>query len=75
MAVAVMEERMRLDQCLAEMCQGSRSRVKELARQGRIRLNGQVVKKADVKINPSLDRITLDGTLLVRRWERFRRRR
>ncbi len=51
----------RLDKFLTEMGQGTRSQVKEMARKGRIAVNGQVVRQADVKINPEADNICLDG--------------
>ena len=38
---------MRLDKFLTEMGKGSRSEIKEMARRGRIQINGQTVKAAD----------------------------
>ena len=52
---------MRLDKFLAEMGKGSRSEVKEMARRGRIQINGQTVKAADTKVDPERDQICLDG--------------
>lgn len=51
----------RLDKFLTEMGKGSRSQVKELARKGRIQVNGQTVKAADTKVDPKKDEIFLDG--------------
>ena len=51
----------RLDKFLTEMGQGTRSQVKEMARKGRITVNGQVARLADLKINPEADQICLDG--------------
>lgn len=53
---------MRLDKFLTEMGKGSRSQVKEFARKGRVQVNGQTVKAADIKIDPQTDEICLDGT-------------
>lgn len=52
---------MRLDKFLAETGHGSRSQVKEMAKKGRIQVNGQVVKAGDVKVNPETDLVTVDG--------------
>ena len=52
---------MRLDKFLGEMGVGSRSQVKEMARKGRILVNGSPAVKADVKIDPEKDEIQADG--------------
>ena len=52
---------MRLDKFLGEMGVGSRSQVKEMARKGRILVNGSPAGKADVKIDPEMDEIQADG--------------
>lgn len=52
---------MRLDKYLADMGKGSRSQIKEAARKGRIRVNGEVVKKPDVKVRVTEDEIMFDG--------------
>ena len=52
---------MRLDKFLAEMGQATRSQAKELARKGRIQVNGEAVKSADQKIRPDQDTVSLDG--------------
>lgn len=44
-----MGEKIRLDRFLADMGKGSRSQVKEAARKGRVRVNGQVERKTDRK--------------------------
>lgn len=56
-----MDKEMRLDKYLADMGKGTRSQLKEAARKGRIRVNGQVVKKADQKIRISEDLVEMDG--------------
>lgn len=56
-----MADSMRLDKFLAEMGEGSRSQLKEMAKKGRIHVNGQPEKKTDRKINPETDQITVDG--------------
>lgn len=55
------KETMRLDKFLGEMGKGTRSQIKEMAKKGRIIVNGMVEKKPERKINPETDEITLDG--------------
>ena len=43
---------MRLDKFLVEMGKGSRSQIKEMAKKGRIQVNGTVIKGTDGKIDP-----------------------
>lgn len=52
----------RLDKFLVEMGHGTRSQIKEMARKGRISVNGQVARQADLKILPEEDLVSLDGT-------------
>ena len=54
----------RLDKILATAGCGSRKEVKALVRQGRVKINGTTVRSADEKIDPQLDKILLDGTLI-----------
>ena len=56
-----MSGNIRLDKYLSEMGEGTRSQIKEMARKGRIAVNGAVEKKADRKVSPSEDRVTVDG--------------
>lgn len=56
-----MNRSMRLDKFLTEMGIGSRSQVKDMARKGRIQVNGITVKKTDEKIAPDRDLVTCDG--------------
>lgn len=52
---------MRLDKLLAEMGIGTRSQAKDMAKKGRITVNGTPVKKADLKVDPERDVIAVDG--------------
>lgn len=56
-----MNKEIRLDKFLADMGKGTRSQLKEAARKGRIQVNGEVVKKADVKVDVSRDVVCMDG--------------
>ena len=51
----------RLDKYLADMGVGTRSEVKEKVRKGRVEVNGQVVRQADVKVDTNSDIICFDG--------------
>lgn len=55
---------MRLDKFLGEMGVGSRSQVKEMARKGRILVNGQAEKKSERKIEPEQDEIRVDSQIV-----------
>ena len=61
MAVAVMKDTIRLDKYLTEMGEGTRSQIKEMARKGRISVNGVTEKKSERKISPSSDTVAVDG--------------
>ena len=52
---------MRLDKYLAEMGAGTRQEVKKKIRQGRVLVNGSVVKAAETKIDEKSDEVVLDG--------------
>ena len=52
---------MRLDRFLAEMGEGTRSQIRDAAKNGRIAVNGTVEKRSDRKIDPEADRVTVDG--------------
>lgn len=64
-----MAKTIRLDRFLAEMGKGSRTRIKEAAKQGRIQVNGTVEKKTERKINPETDQVLFD--LLPVRYRQF----
>lgn len=55
---------MRLDKFLGEMGEGSRTQIKEIAKKGRIQVNGQTEKKSERKINPESDQIRVDGRVI-----------
>jgi len=57
----------RLDKVLVHLGVGSRSELKKLARQGRITVNGVIVKDSGVQVNPWSDRLEVDGDLQVYR--------
>lgn len=61
---------MRLDKYLADLQVGTRSQVKEYVKKGLVSVNGQLVKKADVKIDEEVDEICFQGKLL--RYQRYR---
>lgn len=52
---------LRLDKYLADMGLGSRSQIREGAKKGKIRVNGEVEKDAGRKINPLTESVTWDG--------------
>jgi 16S rRNA pseudouridine516 synthase len=54
----------RLDKVLSSQNVGSRKEIASLAKQGRITVNGAVVKKADHKVIPEEDIIAVDGKLV-----------
>ena len=56
-----MDKELRLDKFLADMGKGTRSALKEAVRKGRVRVNGEVIKKADKKVRIPGDTVTLDG--------------
>ncbi len=51
----------RLDKYLVEMAVGSRSQIKEAAKKGRIRVNGEIEKRTEKKIDPQKDQVFVDG--------------
>ncbi|MBR6069376.1 MAG: rRNA pseudouridine synthase [Ruminococcus sp.] len=60
----------RLDRFISERGEFTRSRIKELAAKGQIRVNGTVVKKSDTKIDPDNDAVEVLGNRISA--ERFR---
>ena len=64
MALAVIRSRtmkLRLDKYLAEMNLGTRSEVKKLITKGQIQVNGAIVKKPELKLDPTSDRVQYLG--------------
>lgn len=67
-----MGKTIRLDKFLAEMNRGSRSQIKDAAKKGRIRVNGEPEKKTERKIDPDRDTVTFDGeTVSYQAWEYY----
>lgn len=60
-----MKDTMRLDKYLTEMGEGTRSQIREMAKRGRITVNGAVEKKADRKVSPSADAVAVDGRSVI----------
>lgn len=56
-----MKDTIRLDKYLTEMGEGTRSQIKEMARKGRIAVNGITEKKSERKISPFSDTVAVDG--------------
>ena len=52
---------MRLDKFLANLKYGSRNDIKKYTKMGLIEVNGSLVKKADMVINPDKDIVSFDG--------------
>jgi 16S rRNA pseudouridine516 synthase len=59
------QKTLRLDRWLANTGCGSRNEVKQLIKVGRVGLNGQVTRDAQTQVAPELDRVTLDGELVI----------
>ena len=55
---------MRLDKFLCEMGIGTRSEVKSYLKKGQVTVNGEIVKKPEVKIEEEKDQICFQGNLL-----------
>ena len=60
-----MGKEIRLDKFLADMGRGTRSQIREMAKKGRIFINGQPVKKTDLKVDPERDAVAVDGQPVV----------
>ena len=52
---------MRLDKYLCETGFGTRSQVKDLLKKGQVMVNGEMVKKPELKINETTDQILCQG--------------
>lgn len=61
----IMAKEIRLDKYLAEMGQGTRSQIKEMARKGRICVDGLPEKKPERKIDPAWNQVELDGRIIA----------
>ena len=56
---------MRLDKFLGNLGVGSRQDVKKIIKNGRVKVNGEIVHLPEKKISEEIDLITLDGQELV----------
>ena len=56
-----MTKNMRVDKFLSQQTVLSRKEIKKLAKKKRIAVNQEVIKKTDIKIDPMVDTVTLDG--------------
>lgn len=61
---------MRLDKYLSNSTSESRSRIKEILKNGRVKVNGIMVKNADTKVDPGNDEILMDSVRI--NYEEFR---
>lgn len=57
----------RIDKVLGNLGIGSRSEIKKMAKQGRITLNGKVVKDSGTQCDPESDQIQVDGSDIIYR--------
>lgn len=55
----------RLDKYLADMSIGTRQEVKKYIRQGRVKINEDIIKKPEYKIREDEDEVTFDGALVA----------
>ncbi len=55
----------RLDKFLVEMSVASRSAIKDMAKKGKITVNGDVVKASDLKIDELSDVVAVDGQVIA----------
>lgn len=65
-----MEKQLRLDKLLADTGKWSRKDAKALLKQGRVRVDGEVEKSADRKVDPMAQSVTVDGERVG--WAEFR---
>lgn len=62
----------RLDKFLTDMGCGTRSIIKNLVRKGKVSVNGEIIKKPEIKINEDEDVVLLDGEeIRYNRYEYF----
>lgn len=61
------KKRQRIDKVLGNLGYGSRSELKKMVKQGRITLNGAVVKDSGAQTDPECDTIEVDGETVVYR--------
>ena len=61
----------RLDKVLADLGVGTRRDLKELIRSGRVRIDGEICRKPEQKLDPTQQTLTLDGKPLVYKTLRY----
>ncbi|WP_339303099.1 pseudouridine synthase [Paenibacillus sp. FSL R5-0519] len=61
------KQTLRLDKILSHMGVGTRSELKKMVKQGRIRVDGKAVKDSGVQVNPEVNVIEADGERIVYR--------
>jgi 16S rRNA pseudouridine516 synthase len=59
-----MKATLRLDKLLAHTGYGTRSAIKQLVKNGSVRLNDRPVKDSGVQVNPERDHVTVDGEIV-----------
>ena len=59
--------KIRLDKYLSELGIGTRSEVKKFISQGKVKVDNQVVKLSDIKIDTSLQKVFFEGENVVDR--------
>lgn len=70
--IDLMSDLIRLDKYLADMSVGTRSRVKSMIGKGKIKVNGNIIKDASIKINKSEDKIEVfDNTIEYKAFEYY----
>ena len=62
---------MRLDKVLSSQNAGSRKEIAQMAHRGEIAVNGQIVRKADCKIDPEVDKIVVGGKVVCFKQYRY----
>lgn len=60
-----MAKRLRLDKYLADMGMGTRSEIKTWIRKGRVKLNDEVCKKPETKVELMVDEVSLDERQII----------
>lgn len=63
--------KIRLDKFLADMGTGTRSQAKEFIRRGQVTVNGETVKKPEIKVDPQKDQVSLRERLLTYQKHRY----
>ncbi|EFM12679.1 pseudouridine synthase [Paenibacillus curdlanolyticus YK9] len=61
------DKRMRLDKLLANMGYGTRSEIKKAVKQGKVTVDGRVVKDSGLQIKPNEQQVAFSGELVVYR--------